>query len=622
MIRKIVIVACCFLCAALVLSCSDLQPTAASSVNPQITGRIFAPDGKNPASGAIIQIGKRCRSFDSAAVGLQKKASGMATVVADNFGVYVIDSINPGTYVLNVSDRNNNRALIDSIVIIASEKNKWIQDDTLKSAGAIRGNIRLGEGGDPRKIVIINYQLNRMAQVNADGSFLLCDLAKGRYDLRFLPSLDGYSIFDTAKIIVTPGDTADLGIISPHFVGIPTPRNVRLTYDCLKEIVTLTWSISDTGLVKGYNVYRRRLDSNSTFGSLSLNGAQPVKTGEYHDSSVMQDRPYEYKVVAVDKEDNAGLMSDGVRVKTTSAFYISDSLIPDDRSWCIAKYPPIFQTHRQEWIVGSEFKLFKISSTGKTLAIWLPAVNDPIANQIGGNPLISGIDDSDNILSYGQGYQYNPPANYIIRNNVDGSAQWIFSMTQRAKNLCVHKNTIFILDENNIITAFSFKGDSLRSWGGIGTGPGKFGRVISIGANHDGRIFVCDLITDHPQDYSLDALPTRIQSFSPEGAMLSSFYIPAPYFSEPFCHNCHYYLAGINNMSVADSMIIVTSLYNAYGFDFQGNLTFRFQLDERFFGTVYQPYNEEEGINTMLIDKSGAMKIVMKSAKFYTIAKR
>ncbi|HUI91263.1 MAG TPA: hypothetical protein VLX68_03350 [Chitinivibrionales bacterium] len=81
----------------------------------------------------------------------------------------------------------------------------------------------------------------------------------------------------------------------------------------------MTWNRADTSIVKGYNVFRR--DTDSAFVQTPINGAILVKDTLFQDSTVHQDRAYEYKVVAVDKRDDAGLMSDGSTVTATSVFH-------------------------------------------------------------------------------------------------------------------------------------------------------------------------------------------------------------------------------------------------------------------------------------------------------------
>ena len=70
---------------------------------------------------------------------------------------------------------------------------------------------------------------------------------------------------------------------------------------------------------------------------------------------------------------------------------------------------------------------------------------------------------------------------------------------------------IYISDgySNFFVHKFSPKGESLKTWGGIGNGPGQFLTVHKLGIDHLGRVYVCARPTD------------RIQIFTSEGEYIS-----------------------------------------------------------------------------------------------------
>jgi hypothetical protein len=113
---------------------------------------------------------------------------------------------------------------------------------------------------------------------------------------------------------------------------IPVPTGVSVEYDTMRQIVTVRWDRADTALVKGYNVYRRDVDS--SFGQTPINGAALVTATVYRDSAGVQDQRYEYKVVAIDRGDNAGNLSAGTSITVITNFVLIDSvprLRPVDR---------------------------------------------------------------------------------------------------------------------------------------------------------------------------------------------------------------------------------------------------------------------------------------------------
>ena len=108
-----------------------------------------------------------------------------------------------------------------------------------------------------------------------------------------------------------------------RFLGIPTPKNVGLGYDTMNQIVTLKWSKADTSLVSSYNVYRRNVDSNTVMTRINMS---PVTDTVYHDSTGVQDKTYEYHVVAVDRNASEGTKSAGMTISFLAAYFVTDSI--------------------------------------------------------------------------------------------------------------------------------------------------------------------------------------------------------------------------------------------------------------------------------------------------------
>jgi hypothetical protein len=334
----------------MVLSTQCMNPTQhtgnGSDVgNGMITGLIYRPDGKTAAIGAKVYLRKKQSLADTMGVLAKKSAAAdTATTITDENGKFVIDSVDTGVYVIESSDLNNNLAFKDSVFITDPDTTITVPPDTLKPAGALKGVIRLSEGGDVRKVFVLAFGIDRFARVNEDGSFRFTMLAEGKYDLRMIASLDNYGVLDTVNIPVISADTTNLGTVNLPFTGIPSPKNVSITYDTLQQIVTLTWDKADTGLVGGYNVYRRNVDSNTVAARINIS---PIMDTIYRDSTGIQDQTYEYKVTALDKQGNEGKLGSGMSVKVVGAFELMrviklDSLSDDPFSFVVAPDSSIY----------------------------------------------------------------------------------------------------------------------------------------------------------------------------------------------------------------------------------------------------------------------------------------
>ena len=223
------------LIAALVLARCNCSPTVAgngSQTPNSVVGILYQPDGKTPAKGVRVHIRPQKTLADTTGAGLPKRLAVLAavdSVVTDNTGRYAFDTtIDTGTFVIEAAS-GNNAVLIDSVAV----KNKAVTDsiapDTLKPAGALKGVIYLSEGGDPRKVFVLAFGIDRFAKVNVDGSFKFSGLAEAKYDLRLISGLDNYGVLDTTAILVRSADTTNLDTLKLPFTGIPTPKNVKIS---------------------------------------------------------------------------------------------------------------------------------------------------------------------------------------------------------------------------------------------------------------------------------------------------------------------------------------------------------------------------------------------------------
>jgi hypothetical protein len=295
------------------------------TTNAAVAGILYQPDGKTPAVGVNVHIRPRKSLADTSGAGLGKRLATMAatdSVVTDSAGRFAFDTtIDTGTYVIT-SASGNNAVLIDSVTVKNKATTDTLAPDTLKPAGALKGIIKLSEGGDPRKVFVLAFGIDRFARVNADGSFKFSSLAEAKYDLRLISSLDNYGVLDTVGVPVRSADTTNLDTINLPFTGIPTPKGLTISYDTLKQIVTLTWSKADTALVKSYNVYRRNVDSNTV--AVRIN-ASPVADTVYSDSTGVQGTTYEYMVAAVNKSATEGMKSTAIGMSISGLYQLIDS---------------------------------------------------------------------------------------------------------------------------------------------------------------------------------------------------------------------------------------------------------------------------------------------------------
>jgi hypothetical protein len=324
--KKIIVVLSAIVgCCLLLTSCSPTNGLdgGTQTGNARVTGKLYLSDGHTPAAHATLHIRKKTTLADTSGLGHSKMlADTTATVTTNDTGGFAIDSVDPGLYVIEGA-KDSDVVLIDSVAVTSQDSTVTLPPDTLRPAGALKGIIYLSEGGDPRKVFILAFGIDRFSKVNVDGSFKFSNLAEARYNLRIISSLDNYGVLDTFGISINSADTTNMDTIRLPFTGIPTPKNLNIAYDTLRQIVILTWAKADTALVKGYNVYRRNVDSNTILARINTS---IITDTIYRDSSGLQNMTYEYKIVAVSPNDMEGTKSSSASTTITSFYNLADSV--------------------------------------------------------------------------------------------------------------------------------------------------------------------------------------------------------------------------------------------------------------------------------------------------------
>ncbi len=292
--------------------------------NPMITGRLFEPDGKIPADGAIVKVWEK-KSIANIATGNSIKTDRAAYITAtDNDGIFSIESIDTGFYSIEGSDQYQNVVMIDSLHIATFDTTLDLPEDTLKAPGAIDGYIFLSSGGNSQQVFILAYGTDRFVQVDTNGKFLFQQLAEGVYTLKILSLSSQYGSIDTGNISVKSDNTTDIGSIDLPLKTIPKVEGLLINYDSRLQRVALLWKKTPASNTKGYNLYRK--ETNLPSFDSPLNGSFLLHDTLYTDSTVVQDSAYDYMVAAVDLNDNEGPPSDDVQCTISVALYLYDSL--------------------------------------------------------------------------------------------------------------------------------------------------------------------------------------------------------------------------------------------------------------------------------------------------------
>src|SRR3989339_395325 len=273
-------------------------------------GHIYYPDG-TPASNAIVQL---------IAADQDPRTSSLvaATVTTDVNGRYSIKSLTAKTYNL-LAEGDSGKAFHDSIKV---DDDTLELSDTLHDPGILRGIVKLEGDIDTGYIFVILLGTNTYATADTNGNFTLADMPAGTYNTLVLTTVPEYASVDTELTVHVGADEWMNDTIFLRNTGVPIPENLSITYDTLRQIVTLTWAKADTALVKSYNVYRRNVDSNTILTRIN---ASPITDTFYTDNTLSKGATYEYVITALDRQSNEGNKSLVISMVFQNRFNLSTS---------------------------------------------------------------------------------------------------------------------------------------------------------------------------------------------------------------------------------------------------------------------------------------------------------
>jgi hypothetical protein len=282
----------------------------------------------------------------------------------------------------------------------------------------------------------------------------------------------------------------------------------------LKQIVTVMWDKADTALVKGYNVYRRNVDSNTV--PVRIN-ASPVTDTFFRDSTGVHGATYEYTVAAVNKSATEGTKSAAMSVKVVGAFALIDSvgegkglvggqldrpldlLIRNSGAICVA-----------DDTIG-----IKIFSSTKLYTNTLPC---SLSSAIHFKRMLKLAKDSDDNL-YVTGITYDGKGG-ILKCDAKDSAIMAFGNRGTGDSILGFPFRIVVSDtisyventDDRFIKAYSVNtGAFLFKFGGVGANNGQFVEVKGMDISPQKQILICE--------------EKRVQVFNERGEFLNSFSI-------------------------------------------------------------------------------------------------
>jgi hypothetical protein len=533
-----------------------------------VAAMLYNPNG-TPAAHATVRFYKY--GVDPR-TGLAKKAAAtpVDSTTTNTNGNYTA-ALDTGTY--NILASSNGNATFQDSITVVKDSTVNPPTDTLKTPGNLQGRIALQPGDDARTVFILFLGTNTFFEpADSIGNFTTLPMAKGKYQVRILTTLDAYTPKDTV-LSVTAGVIDTLtGPIVLQYTGIPVPTGLKINYDTLKQIVTLTWNKPTTGRkVAGYNIYRMNVDSNTSFSPVNLH---LVTGATYSDSTGVQDQTYQYRIAAVDTNGTEGVKSAAVSVKVAGAFVLTDTI--GSPGSAVGQFTTIWDMTLDSsgnlYVVSCEsntgnsprIQKFETASNKALLSIGTKGIDTAQFNQPKGvavdanglvyvtdrgNARVQIFDSLGNFLSYFKG----------------GTAD--SSKLMDPKEVAVIQNAVYVADYSDsgyysTVKKFDRTGKFIKKWGQKGDGQGQFRMIWAIKTTPSGEVITLD--------------ENGIQFFTNDGQYESGFSLKS-YNTLPqdfYLADSLIYLTAINDNSTYEFLIVnmkgaLISRYSLPAFGFQ-----------------------------------------------------
>jgi hypothetical protein len=197
-------------CVALLLARCSLNTAGSPGTGSETTNGIVAnvvyPNGR-PVSSADVYI----RHSDFLTDTTLNDTSRTADAVTDTAGWFVLDSVMPGDYIIEVNDGRSNAALIECKKTGVSERPMDLGVHVMQPTSLVSGHIDRSNLKSGLSIYVQIYGMNKIARVDAVGLFSFHDVPAGRLELRIASSDQSLGVIDHDTIVVSAGNHHDLG---------------------------------------------------------------------------------------------------------------------------------------------------------------------------------------------------------------------------------------------------------------------------------------------------------------------------------------------------------------------------------------------------------------------------
>lgn len=209
---KVIDIVILFLVSVVILSifpgCSQapVAGTGSQAGNGNVTATVLYPDG-SPVIGTDVFIRQKDYLEDTSDIAYER----IPDAVTNSSGVFIIDSVNPGNYFIEINDNKENARLVECNI---ESSNIWPMDlgnIEILQAASFAGKIDLDNIQNTVAVYVQLYGVEYLNKVATGGKFSFNGLPSGTFKLRIFSSDSSLGIVDSETIVIGPGEDHDAG---------------------------------------------------------------------------------------------------------------------------------------------------------------------------------------------------------------------------------------------------------------------------------------------------------------------------------------------------------------------------------------------------------------------------
>ncbi len=180
-------------------STTDLTGTSEQG-NARVAVTVYT-SAKEPASGATVRL--RRADYTKDAVLAKQTITNYDNLLTDQDGKFIIDSLDTGFYVIEVTDRISEAVLIHLAITEADTGLITLEPDTMQPFATIKGKVNYDAVSDRRFAQVVG--LERLVEVDVDGFYQFTDLPAGTYTINIISIDPEISPIIHENIVAIPG---------------------------------------------------------------------------------------------------------------------------------------------------------------------------------------------------------------------------------------------------------------------------------------------------------------------------------------------------------------------------------------------------------------------------------